>query len=104
MLNGQFGDLLLSLWYAIIAGVFYSLMGYFKRRETEEPFNGEVFITSILVGIIAGFIAFYNPEITPEQGVTMILAEAGILYFLENIAKAIWRRIILPWRGQPTPP
>lgn len=85
--------LLSSLAYAIIAGMVYSLIGYFKRQEAEEIFSGELFFTSVTIGIIAGFVAFYI-NITPEQAVQMILAETAILYYIENICKAIWRRWI----------
>jgi hypothetical protein len=88
--------LLLSLWYAIISGIIYALIGYFKREKTEEVFTGEKFLTSVVIGVISGFLAFYL-EITPEQAVQMILSETAILYYIENIAKAVWRRWIQPW-------
>ena len=92
---------LLSLWYAIIAGIVYSLIGYFKRQNTTENFSGELFITSVIIGVISGFVAFYL-NITPEQAVQMILAETGLLYYIENAVKAIWRRWIQPWITQKT--
>lgn len=92
--------LLLSLWYAIIAGIVYSLIGYFKRQDTTENFSGELFIVSVVVGVISGFVAFYL-NISPEQAVQMILAETALLYYIENIVKAIWRRWIQPWKTPP---
>lgn len=106
LLESEFSRLLVSLWYAIIAGIIYSLIGYFKRKEGEEVFSGEQFFVSVVVGIISGFVAFYL-NITPEQAAQMILAETAILYYIENICKAIWRRWIQPWvEGKPevTPP
>lgn len=97
----DFTRVLLSLWYAIIAGIVYSLIGYFKRQDTTETFSGELFITSVVIGVISGFVAFYL-NITPEQAVQMILAETGLLYYIENIVKAIWRRWIQPWMTPPT--
>lgn len=97
--------LLLSLWYAIISGIIYSLIGYFKRKDTTENFAGELFLTSVVIGVIGGFLAFYL-NITSEQAVQMILAETGLLYYIENVVKAIWRRWIQPWikKEAPTPP
>lgn len=110
----DFERLLLSLWYAIISGIIYSLIGYFKRREPIDPatgkpvsenFSGDLFLTSVVIGVIGGFVAFYL-NITSEQAVQMILAETGILYYIENVVKAIWRRWIQPWieKKAPTPP
>lgn len=94
--------LVLSLWYAIIAGIIYSLIGYFKRKETTETFSGELFLTSVIIGVISGFVAFYL-NITPEQAVQMILAETALLYYIENVVKAVWRRWIQPWLQKATP-
>lgn len=99
--------LLLSLWYAIISGIIYSLIGYFKRHDTEETFSGDLFLTSVVIGVISGFVAYYL-NISPDQAVQMILAETAILYYIENVVKAIWRRWIQPWIEKkspaPTPP
>ena len=92
----EFARLLTTLLYAIISGVVYSLIGYFKRSEGEEAFEGEQFFVSVIIGLIGGFVAFYL-EISPQQAVAMILAETAILYYIENIAKAIWRRWIKPY-------
>jgi len=97
----EFSRLILSLWYAIIAGIIYSLIGYFKRQDTKEVFSGEQFLVSVVIGVISGFVAFYL-NITPEQAVQMILAESAILYYIENIIKAIWRRWIKPWLPKET--
>ena len=94
--DSELTRLILSLWYAIIAGIVYSLIGYFKRKETTENFSGELFITSVVIGVISGFVAFYL-NITPEQAVQMILVETALLYYIENAVKAIWRRWIQPW-------
>jgi len=92
----EFTRLLTSLLYALISGVVYSLIGYFKRSNSEEPFEGEQFFVSVIIGIIGGFVAFHL-NISPEQAVAMILAETAILYYIENIAKAIYRRWIKPY-------
>jgi len=105
MLESELARLMLALWYAIIAGIFYALIGYAKRRETEEVFSGETFLTSVVIGIISGFAAFYL-NINPQQAVEMILAETAILYYIENIIKAVYRRWIQPWverSRQPSP-
>jgi len=101
----DFTRLLLSLCFAIVSGIIYSLVGYFKRKETTEIFSGELFLTSVVIGIIAGFVAFYL-DISPEQAVQMILAETALLYYIENVTKAIWRRWIQPWigKGPESPP
>lgn len=96
ILEPEFSRLLLSLCYAIVAGMIYALIGYFKRRETTEPFAGEQFLTSVIIGVLSGFVAFYL-QITPEKAVEMILAETALLYYIENVAKAVWRRWIAPW-------
>lgn len=94
--DAELTRLILSLWYAIVAGIIYSMIGYFKRRETDETFSGDLFLTSVIIGVISGFVAFYL-DITPEQAVEMVLAETAILYYIENVAKAVWRRWIQPW-------
>lgn len=95
-LESEFARLTLSLWYAIISGIIYSLIGYFKRQNTDEKFSGELFLISVVIGVIGGFVAFHL-NISPEQAVQMLLAETGLLYYIENIVKAIWRRWIQPW-------
>lgn len=95
-LDPELSRAFLSLGYAIIAGIFYALVGYFKRKEPGETFDGETFIFSVVVGLISGFIAFYL-NITPQEALAMILAETGLLYYIENITKSIYRRWILPW-------
>jgi uncharacterized membrane protein HdeD (DUF308 family) len=100
--DAEFTRLLLSLWYAIIAGIIYSLIGYFKRKDPTETFSGDLFLTSVIVGVISGFVAFYM-NISPEQAVQMVLAETALLYYIENIVKAVWRRWIQPWIKEKTP-
>lgn len=106
-----FTNVIIALWYAIIAGMFYSLLGYFKRSDGQENFSGDKFLCTVVVGVIAGFTSFYM-SISPQQAVTLILADTGLVYAIENIVKAVWRRWIQPWvqkvQGQPaaatTPP
>jgi hypothetical protein len=103
----EFMRLWTSLLYAIIAGVIFSLLGYFKRPESSEVFSGEQFFTSAVVGVIAGFASFYL-EISPQQALVLILADQGLVYTIENLAKAVWRRWLQPWlknaQQQTTPP
>jgi len=99
----EFTQLLVSLWYGILAAMFYALIGYGKRREGDETFNGEIFLTSALIGIVAGFIAFWK-NISPQDAVVLVLSECSLVYIIEGIAKIIWRRVLLPWQQKPAPP
>jgi len=91
-----------SLVYAIIAAIIYALIGYAKRAETTEIFDGEKFITTLVVGVIAGVVSYFQ-NISPSQAVVLILADSALVYYIENVAKAIWRRFILPWIQQQQP-
>lgn len=87
---------LTAVAYAIAAAILYSLIGYFKRSDSMEAFEGEQFFCSLAVGVIAGLFSMWF-EMTPQAALTMIMADAGLVYTIENIAKAIWRRWISPW-------
>lgn len=95
-------QLLQSLGYAILGSVAYALLGYFKRQDSTETFDGVEFITTLIVGIIAGFAAYFL-NITPTQAVTLVLAETGAMAFIQFLVKAIWRRWIQPWVKSQTP-
>jgi len=92
----EFSRLLLALWWAIVAGVIYALSGFFKREETKETFSGEKFLTTAIVGVIAGFVSFYM-NVTIEQAFALVAADVGFVVIIENVVKAIWRRWITPW-------
>jgi len=99
----QLARIFQALGYAIIGAVAYALLGYFKRHDTTENFDGVQFITTLVVGIIAGFAAFFL-NITPQQALTLVLAEAGLISYIEDFAKAVWRRWVQPWIEKQSPP
>jgi hypothetical protein len=94
--DAQIQDIARSLFYAIIAALIYALSGYFKRTDPKEAFDGPTFITTLVIGAIAGFLSYFL-TLTPEQAFAFVLSETGLVVIIENWAKAIWRRWIQPW-------
>ena len=89
-----------SVIYAVIAAILYALIGYAKRVDPAEIFDGEKMLSTLAVGILAGVVSYFQ-NITPSQAVVLILADSALVYYIENVAKAVWRRWILPWLQQP---
>jgi len=98
-MDGTLGQVFSAVLYALAAAIVYSLIGYFKRPETKETFDGEQFFVSLAVGVIAGIASLWL-EIPPKDAITLIFADAGLVYTIENTAKAVWRRWISPWFDQ----
>lgn len=92
-----------SIIYAIIASIIYALIGYAKRAETNEIFDGQKFLTTIIVGILAGIVSYFQ-NISPSQAVILILSDSALVYYIENVVKAIWRRWVQPWVSQQSAP
>ena len=102
-LSGTLGQAAYAVFFALAAAFIYTMLGYFKRSETSEVFEGEQFFCSLAVGIIAGIASLWL-EISPKDAVTLILADAGLVYMIENAAKAVWRRWLSPWLDKKTAP
>lgn len=95
-MNGLYIQILMSVAYAVVAAIFYSMLGYFKRSDSKEVFEGEQFFVSLAVGVIAGIVAIWL-NVQPQEALVLILADTGLVYAIENTAKAIWRRWLSPW-------
>jgi hypothetical protein len=81
--------------YAVAAALVYAISAYFKRDNPKEEFSSVKFITTLLIALLAGLgsVIFH---ITPEEAVLAILAEGFVVVILENIAKAVYRRLVTP--------
>ena len=95
MLEEEFATVGWAIAYAIVSAIGYALIGYAKRSDSSEIFEGERMLVTIVVGIIAGFASYWLC-LTPEEAVQLILADVGMVYLIENTIKAIWRRYVIP--------
>lgn len=85
-------EILRSLFFAFVAVAVYALLGYFKRADPKESFKPWKFVATLLIAVVAWTIS-YVFKITPEESVTLVLAEVGLVVYIEFVAKAIYRRL-----------
>jgi hypothetical protein len=75
---------------AVAAAVVYALAGYFK--SSGENFDRDKFMTTIVVGIVVGFVKVYLNLPSYEASLDL-LTSMGLIVVIENICKVIWRRV-----------
>ncbi len=81
--------------YAVAAALVYAISAYFKRENPKEEFSGVKFVTTLLIALVAGLVSV-TIHVTPEEAVLAILSEGFVVVLLENIAKAVYRRLVMP--------
>jgi len=74
------------------AGAFAAGLGYLKNKG--EDFNGKKFTRTIIVGGVVGALGEgfgIGPETTDEY-----LAYPFVVYAIDVVTKAVWRRLLKP--------
>jgi small basic protein len=85
-------DQLVQILTAIAAAVLYALAGYSKSMG--ETFDKQKFITTIVIGVAVGIIQVIM-GLTYDAAYTFAVS-AGIIVIIENITKAVYRRLTAP--------
>lgn len=84
--------------FAIVGAVAYGVAGYLKNTPLES-FDLQKFATTIVIGAaIGGIEVYYN--INYDAAAQMALA-AGLTAIVENVIKAIFRRISITKKVEP---
>jgi len=84
---------MMEIVVAIVAAIIYALTGYFKSAKEEVDLVKA--ITTVIIGALVGAVLHgANIPITEETVAAQLLAYAGLIVFVENIVKAIYRRWI----------
>jgi hypothetical protein len=78
------------LW-SILGAIVYAVGGYFKNKE---PFDKQKFCTTLIVGVAIGIIQVYTK--TSYEAAYNIALSAGLIAIIENVMKAIYRRLRKP--------
>jgi len=75
---------------AIIAGLTYALSGYLKT--VGEKWDWLKFFTTVVIGIVTGAVVAYS-DWELDMAYNFIIS-LGAIAIVENILKAIWRKIV----------
>ena len=78
----------------LAAGISYAVTGYLKavKKGKLEKFDPYRFIQSVFVGGLAGLISMYMGwELAASY---QFCFDAGLVVFIENFKKMIWRRLM----------
>jgi len=79
------------LW-ALIAAIVYALSGYFKNAG--DKFDKQKFFNTLMVGLVVGVLQVAL-GLTYDVAYSFVMA-MGLVAFIENICKAIWRHLHKP--------
>jgi uncharacterized membrane protein len=84
-----------GLMAGLIAGIIYALIGYFRLKDENEPFNGQKFMRAILIGAIVGIIAFLYgiPLDSAQNTTTSLITMFGASFAIDQLAAELWARI-----------
>lgn len=85
-------DQLITIAYAIGGGITYSLIAFGK--STGEKFDWLKFLTTVVIGVAVG-IAVVVTKMDYGTASDYVVG-LGIVPLIENLGKAIWRRIVKP--------
>ena len=78
--------------YAVVGAVAYGVAGYLKNTPL-ETFDLQKFASTVIIGLaIGGISVYYN--INYDAAAQMALS-AGLTAIVENIIKAIFRRVTI---------
>lgn len=81
-----------TIGIAILTAVIYAVIGYAK--SVNEDFSFSKFGATIVLGLIIGIIMYSSGiPITEANVAEQFVAYGGLLYVVENILKALYRRI-----------
>ena len=78
--------------WALLAAIVYALSGYFKNAG--EKFDKQKFFNTLVVGLIVGILQV-TLGLTYDVAYSFAMA-MGLVAFIENICKAIWRHLHKP--------
>lgn len=91
---------LTTIGIAIISAIVYAVIAYAKTQG--ESFDELKFSATIIVGACIGIASYMSNNILTQQTMeTQLVAYAGVTAIVENICKAIYRKIV---KKTPTPP
>ena len=89
------GDLATALLHGVVAGIVYSLSGYFRNRARERgEFDLDEFTTTVIQGAAIGLTTWVAAQLgipLTLQGAENILMQAGILTLARKIYSALKR-------------
>lgn len=87
-----------TIGIALLTSVIYVIIGIAKSekfRTGEEGFSPLKASATIILGLVIGVIMYSSGiPVTEENVATQLLTYGGLLYVIENILKAIYRRIV----------
>ena len=76
-----------TVYNGILAGIVYSLSGYFKNKPKGHDFDYKKFGDALYLGVASGLItAFANVDLDQAQ---LISAQVGIVALLKNIVHGV---------------
>ncbi|RKY68967.1 MAG: hypothetical protein DRQ24_11225 [Candidatus Latescibacterota bacterium] len=82
-----------TILIAIVAAAIFASAGYLKSSGTEN-FDATKFSATVLVGAIVGVVMYFGGvPVTEANVIEQLAAYAGIVAVVENILKAIIRRL-----------
>jgi len=82
-------EALVQMLYAMLIAVIYGLASYFKTQKIEE-FNMPMFVKTILIGAIVGFIQYYAGY-TYEQAFTFVVSNVILMTFIDDLINKLFR-------------
>jgi len=88
-----------QIFVAVIGAAIYAVVFYAKNNSTDpQDFDWGKFFGTLVVGGAIGFANFVFGGILPTQGgiESDLVIYAGATAIVENVIKAIWRKINPP--------
>jgi len=83
---------MIEILTALLMSVIYTIIGYAK--SVDEEFNPTKAVSTIILGLIIGTIlTITGSPVTQASVAAQLVTYGGLLYVIENILKAIWRRL-----------
>ncbi len=79
-----------QILYALVGAVIYGVFGYLKTTPLES-WDWQKFLSTVAIGIMFGVVEVYLK--VDYDAAIIIATNAGLVSIVENIIKAIWRRL-----------
>ena len=79
-----------QILYALLGAVAYGVFGYLKTTPL-DTWSWQKFGTTVGIGLMFGVVEVYLK--VDYDAAVLIATNAGLVVMVENVIKAIWRRL-----------